>query len=513
MYKLLIADDERLERSAICSAVQEHMPEIFEIQEAENGKRAVEIGQEFVPDIVLMDIKMPAMNGIDAARAIMQAQPNCKIVMLTGFTYFNYAKECINIGVMDFLVKPSTDEMIVEMLQKAMRAVDEVRSQQENLIQAQKKICLADRYLEGEMLAELLFGGADDSSIHTLVEEMGIAQSSYTVAIFFPDVEYGKQNTNQYLLDICCETVQQLLEPQMQVQLCKHYGRIYLLISTEIQPVRSQLLHWLEEFIRQVTMQQHCVAGIGVSNPSMEALDIPHLVQQAHRAYSKTNAIQFYHLQKQSVMAKEIASADAALCALMRQRQYTELFSQLDLALEALFLYSPEPKGQLCEWLMLLNRTAAEMTTVEPAYMIYGKVMEMKDSQIMKQYAVQFVQRLIDRIICQETAGEDWKHQAEEMILRQYRQELTMEEVAHQVGFSTYYFSRMFKQAFGTSFINYLTAFRLNRAKELLRQPGTSVKEVCYQVGYSEPNYFARVFKREVGMTPSEYQKNANLTN
>ena len=101
----------------------------------------------------------------------------------------------------------------------------------------------------------------------------------------------------------------------MQVQLCKHYGRIYLLISTEIQPVRSQLLHWLEEFIRQVTMQQHCVAGIGVSNPSMEALDIPHLVQQAHRAYSKTNAIQFYHLQKQSVMAKEIASADAALCA------------------------------------------------------------------------------------------------------------------------------------------------------------------------------------------------------
>ena len=162
---------------------------------------------------------------------------------------------------------------------------------------------------------------------------------------------------------------------------------------------------------------------------------------------------------------------------------------------------------------MLLNRTAAEMTTVEPAYMIYGKVMEMKNSQIMKQYAVQFVQRLIDRIICQETAGEDWKHQAEEMILRQYRQELTMEEVAHQVGFSTYYFSRMFKQAFGTSFINYLTAFRLNRAKELLRQPGTSVKEVCYQVGYSEPNYFARVFKREVGMTPSEYQKNANLTN
>lgn len=410
MYKLLIADDERLERSAICSAVQEHMPESFDIREAENGKRAVEITQEFIPDIVLMDIKMPVMNGIDAARAIIQIHANCKIVMLTGFTYFNYAKECINIGIMDFLVKPSTDEMIVAVLQRAMRAVNETRSQQEKLVQAQKKICLADRYLEGEMLAELLFGGADEDSVHMLVEEMGIAKSCYTVAIFFPDAEYGEKSTSQYLLDICYEVVQQLLEPQMKVHLCKHYGRIYLLVSTEEQPRRSQFLHWLEEFLRQVTMRQHCVAGIGVSNSSMEALDIPHLVQQAHRAYGQMNAIQFYHSPKQSIPAEQITSTDVSLCALMRQRQYTELLSQLDLALEILFLHSPDPKGQLCEWLMLLNRTAAEMTAVEPAYLLYSKVMAMKNPQTMKQYAIHFVQHLIDRIICQETAGEDWKH-------------------------------------------------------------------------------------------------------
>jgi two-component system, response regulator YesN len=96
---------------------------------------------------------------------------------------------------------------------------------------------------------------------------------------------------------------------------------------------------------------------------------------------------------------------------------------------------------------------------------------------------------------------------AKEYIDEHFAEAITLEEAAEHVGLSPYYFSKLFKDRFGITFIDYITEIRIKRAKELMENPDVSVKEVCYTVGYKDPNYFSRVFKKYTGLTPSEYRK------
>ena len=123
-YKILIVDDEQLERRALESIIVLQLGTRVEIMQAVNGRDAVQMAREFRPDIAFLDIKMPIMNGIEAGKEILEFLPDCYIIMLTGFTYFTYAKESVNIGAADFLVKPAADEDVVKALEKATREVE-----------------------------------------------------------------------------------------------------------------------------------------------------------------------------------------------------------------------------------------------------------------------------------------------------------------------------------------------------------------------------------------------------
>lgn len=145
---------------------------------------------------------------------------------------------------------------------------------------------------------------------------------------------------------------------------------------------------------------------------------------------------------------------------------------------------------------------------MEPTYQLHSKLGEMKDRQCVERFAIRYVQGLIDHLILQDTEENDeWVRKIDQFIQTNYKESITLEDGAKAAGFSTYYFSRLFKQYFQMTFIEYLTQVRLTKAKYLLERPGSIVKEVCYQVGYREPNYFARVFKKATGVSPSEYQK------
>ncbi len=513
MYKLLITDDERLERTALVQIIEEQFAGKFEIKEAENGRVALETSQTFHPDIIMMDIKMPAMNGIDAAREIMQLYPDTKIIMLSGFTYFHYAKECVSIGALDFLVKPTTNEAVVDVLTRAMQAVDAVRFARENVEAEKEKLKLADHYMENEYLSELFFGGADADTATLRMEELGVADMYYTVAVFFPNIGYGKDGMGASVKRYCREIVT-AQSGEMRVLLCEHYERICMLFCTNDTIGQVWLSRWLEGFLRNITLQQGCIAGIGVSQTGKEPTALPHLVQQAYKAYQKDNAIQFYHPKCAVDAPVSQYATEQRLCTLLRQREYTELAGQLHTAVNDIFSHSEESIGEICEVLTQLNRTAAEAIAVEPTAGLYKKLDQLQDPARVNNFAMRFVQTIIDRIIHKETeSASDWVGTAREIIQQNYTKNLAMEDVARQIGFSTYYFSRLFKQTFGMSFVDYLTKLRLENAKALLRQQKLTVKEVCFEVGYSEPNYFARVFKKEIGITPTEYQKNANISN
>ena len=126
MYKLLIADDEQLEREAIRFIVDENFPGVFEVCEAANGREALEIAHSFIPDLIFLDIKMPGINGLQTATQIKGILPDCRIIIVTAYHYFNYAKEALSLGVTDYITKPAPVETVVSTVE---RVIDRHRSE------------------------------------------------------------------------------------------------------------------------------------------------------------------------------------------------------------------------------------------------------------------------------------------------------------------------------------------------------------------------------------------------
>lgn len=125
MYRILIADDEPIERKVISKKIQEFFPGQTEVFQAENGREALEIFEREKCDIVLIDIEMPGMNGLDAAERIRNADRDCSIIFLTAFDEFNYAKKAISVKALEYLLKPGSDEELTVVLEEAFRIADE----------------------------------------------------------------------------------------------------------------------------------------------------------------------------------------------------------------------------------------------------------------------------------------------------------------------------------------------------------------------------------------------------
>ncbi len=125
MYRILIADDEPIERKVISKKIQEFFPGQTNVFQAENGREAIEIFERKKCDIVLIDIEMPGMNGLDAAERIRGMDRDCSIIFLTAFDDFNYAKKAISVKALEYLLKPGSDEELIAVLEEAFRISDE----------------------------------------------------------------------------------------------------------------------------------------------------------------------------------------------------------------------------------------------------------------------------------------------------------------------------------------------------------------------------------------------------
>ena len=132
MYRVLLADDEQIERMALARRLMRRFGDILQISEATNGKEAVELYQKEHSQIIIMDISMPELNGVEAAEQIRSMDEDCVIVFLTAYDEFSYAKRAIVIRALDYLLKPCDEEELAAVMEEAMRLTDKAVHNKEN---------------------------------------------------------------------------------------------------------------------------------------------------------------------------------------------------------------------------------------------------------------------------------------------------------------------------------------------------------------------------------------------
>lgn len=507
MYKLLIADDELVEREALRHISEDNFPGLFIVELAENGRQAVEIASGFPPDIAILDIKMPMMSGIDAAREIIGKNPDCKVIMLTGFTYFNYARDCVRLGVIDFLVKPVPDEDVVSALRKALEMIGAQREQNRNALSREKKARLADSYMESELVKSIAFSGMDEEHILQDMKALGLTAGCGLAAILEMECPNNRPRSERRSLDILRQAVEQQSIDGLRVLLCERYEQIYLLLLSPMERDRLFFQEYFSRILKAVQQKSGFRAAVGIGTQVNKAGQYGISFREARKVSLEPGAIRFYKPET-AVRWTDQHQMEAALCACLANRQYGELMQHLYEIQESIVAEGVEAQSRVYEVLVVLSRAAAAYIPVGSTYSLYVKLSQTTDVFTLQRLATQYVQGLIDQLIASEAADNaEWISNATRYIQNEYVNNVTLEDVAHHIGFSTYYFSRLFKQKFHTTFVEYLTGLRIQQAKKLLLEKKHTIKEVCYKVGYKEPNYFARVFKKETGYSPTEYQK------
>ncbi|OCT16323.1 DNA-binding response regulator [Paenibacillus pectinilyticus] len=452
MYRLLIADDEALEREGIEWIVNRMMPNTFEVMHAENGRVAIQKADEHRPHIILMDIRMPGIQGLEALREIKGGHPQTKMVLVTAYEQFEYAKEALSLGVKEYLVKPAKRDQIVELLQRLVAEIEtEGRKREEELAMRDKFFQLLP-LAETEMALVFMSDPVNETDADYLADilELSIEQGCAVVLALpelghVPDKELGAAKKKIY------ETVKTFTKGHLK---------------SRIGCVVSSMVHWHIAIFLLGEAQQKAEA-LGNEAASLGAKLVEHLRQA--REIDVNIGI--------GSVRKEIEGIRTSYFEAVFAATYDKRWGHLR-SFDELKGLSAEGQRSPAESRVADN--TADRTYVELAI---RRIREEREQQTWT---------VLDRAVT--------------YIEEKLQEDISLEDVAEHVHLNPHYFSKVFKQQTGETFIDYVTRLRIERAKELIGEGQLSLKEVCYLVGYRDPNYFSRVFKKVTGVTPSEYR-------
>lgn len=518
MYRILLVDDEEIERLALKKTITESVIGTkVELKEANNGRIALMKLAEFRPNIVFLDIKMPGIDGIEAAEEMKKMDKSVKIIIVTAYESFKYAKQAVKLGVDDYLLKPTAKEEIIEVLTKVVGEIELERRKRDDRIELRDNYRRALSIIQSREITSLIVGNegvigwSGDGEDWLPIYEI----PSYVMVLEFGN---GQTENNQR------HNIRNFIENQLIMILTKSFvGEIHMnqlpilvQISEEEKDQESMMSLAIKNGkVLIEKMQRHFPhidlrIGIGTGYSNIE--DFVQSYHEALFALAKTtrpftctyynhllsegeSVDCLYDLEKKLLENIMIGKTDESILAF---KQYFEkLIVSSNRSLEKI-------KEKMNELFILLNRQVYEKKIEVAFHQEYMKASSIYQLQELVSDQIRSTTKSFQSVYFSDS--KDLISFAKEYIQQHYEKSITLEDVAEVVQFSPHYFSKLFKERCGIAFIDYLTKIRVEKAKELMQAREKSLKEICYQVGYRDPNYFSRVFKRTTGLSPTEYR-------
>lgn len=519
LYRLLISDDEKIVIDAVSFIIDKNFKDIL-YETARSGREAIEKSDSFKPDIVLMDIRMPGINGIEAIKEIKDRLPNTLFIIVSAYEQFEYAKEAVKIGVIDYILKPINKENLINALKKAVEMINSRREKLENDIENLERYERVLPLIEHNFIYSILLGNEVFFTGTKNKELLSIkSQGGYIMVIELHDKDFNvfDQNLYTYVRDVLKYKCQCLVGPVI-------INRIVVLICADYKEEYDQRLESFEiaEYIvnriNQYTKVIETSIGIG-SYRSMENITLSYGEALNALNYGRMKDINHimdikggsYHI-KQFPMEQEKKLMEMCYSGETQGAIscFYEIFRWIYDEYKNLF---DEGKNRVLEVMVAVHRSVREEIINTDYYNDYiFDLLSQKDYSELENWCRE---RIIT--ICSHINKNKEKNinkiivKAKAYIEKNYSSEITLAEISREICVSPHYFSRLFKEETGENFIEYLTKIRIKKAKELMKTTDLTVKEICYKIGYNDPNYFSRLFKKVEKISPSEYLRNITV--
>jgi two-component system response regulator YesN len=527
MKKILIADDEFLVRLGLKTTIDWQQHGFVIVGEAKNGKEALELFEEFDPDILLTDIRMPIMGGLELIQAVKQKKSSIKAIILTHYDDFNYAKEAIKLGASDYILKSDLNsDNLFGILSKLSYEID-ADAQKADKTDKSQKSDLTDNYqLCRELLMNLVdegFKSKDDFSKY-IQGYKNIFEMDNFIILAGVIRNIGNLNTNrdyqQYEKTINNVLVQSL--ESKTVWLCPYINknRVTVLINTSVD--NNQIYNSAIIFKQNMNKFLEADITIGLSKADKNPAEIITLLKQARIAqkycFFDTSGIMFFD-NNMIEKTDECPRVDIEELKSYIKQDETEKIKEYILsvfdALEKIkqIQYVKDVFYDLMGFakiistdLNLQNRKALNDSKL--SYTVFDSLYSF---EAVKKYVLDIYFSLKEYSSDNRPAGYSYIiRKSINFIKENYNRNITMSDAAEFVDVSNSYLSLLFKQETGINFSNYLNNYRIEEAKKLLKSSNLKIYEISFKVGFDSPYYFSKVFKDITGTTCKDYKNKSS---
>lgn len=531
MYKILIVDDEPIAVQSVEFMITKNFNNIKIVGTARSGKDAIEKAFEFHPDVIIMDINMPGINGIEAMKQIRTNNTNVKFIVVSAFDYFDYAVESVALGVEEYLLKPVKEVKFIETVEKVIRHIEQERNTIRTVLEQKERFEMVTPILENGFINSLCIFDENGEDLQNYCNLFNFqVTSGYVMAIEFGQKVEGEiknrigagihsQKMYEEYRSIIKSTCQCIVGPIMLNRIIVYVIDVY---ERDEYEEKSEAIRLAQSIANRVSkIYPDVYIGIG------------------HFYKNLTDAKKSYHEALQSL---QLLSMSEDECQILHVDDILEKMQKSELDYENMF-----------EKEVLAGVTGGNITTTLLAFdNIFTKMCEddRLDFKAVKNRCVNLIVGLARRHenalgnygdiltgileannknelhkVCKQYIGEAARlitsvrqkkisstiEKADAYMEKHFSEDISLEDIAKEVNLSSYYFSRFYKNETGINFSDKLSNIRIDKAKNYLLKTELSIKEVSYMVGYTDPNYFSKLFKKVTGCTASEYKKFSGL--
>lgn len=534
LYKVILVDDEEEIRKGIIRRVKWEELGFTIVGEAENGLEALEVVEKTLPDLVIADIKMPFMDGMTLTKELHERFPTIKVIILSGFDDFEYAREALKLGVMRYILKPINGMEMNTLLREIKVILDEEILSKTNLhslknIYKKSLPLLKERFLSGWVEAHI----ALEDIQHNLYElNLEINSESLVAVVIHPDELHKREikhaliknkNILKLALFNICEEITAKEELGILFPRREDLILIVPLRKGENPKSSSRLFRGLEQIRQSIKKYLNTAITIGVGNICSDPTYL-------YKSYEAAVSALDYRITMGSNKIIYIDDIEPTSCTTTLLEAYDEhdfltliklgqenhipiaidkMFSQLEGEYMTLREYQLHMVGLLANIIKLGGSMKVDWQDLLPPDTNFLEALSrLCTKEEMRQWLTQFCLSIAKQINTTRKASKnELIEKALSYIHSHYHEEsLNAESVCNELHISTHYFSALFKKEMDITFSTYLTQIRIEKAKVLLQTTTQKASEIGCAVGYPEGHYFSFVFKKITGYAPTEYR-------
>lgn len=535
LYKILLVDDEEEVRMSMVKKIDWGSIGFQVVAEADNGQDALEKLETLEPDVVLTDIRMPYMDGLELASKMKQRFPLIKIIIFSGYDEFEYAKQAIASNVSEYILKPIDASELNKILRNMKRTLDKEMEDRRDVEFLRQKYLRDIPILKEHFLMDLLNGKIDKSKIQSSLLEFNshlYGAKKWSVANInihiYERTESGFSGEGELLPISVTHIAGETMKTFCKYEIVQSSSELYFIAGLSQDQDISDLLTVYNSICKECKKFLHIdiTIGVGMLCDDLEELNKSYQEAKDAAGYEAIEGVgSTIYIEDVEQVRNPDFILEGNTCELLISSIKFGTHKDIDYAVEKIVepLYTAKIHrrqyqayiiGIMSEITDLIQRYDLDDKSIFGSDKDYLELMtELRDKDKLGSWLLKVAKKIGENLnLERDNTIKNIVSEAKLYIQQNYMNpDLSVDIICKHLNISSAYFSTVFKKETGLSYINYLTDLRLKNAAELLYKTEDKTYMIATKVGYTEQNYFSYVFKKKFGVSPTKYRSSNSM--